>query len=399
MQDIYTAFEMDQDLQELRDATAAFLADQYDDGAYVATADDIADLERATAAFLADRADGECFCFDRAGHGLILPGEQFLLPASVAVDLVRAEPNRSESIIDLIDEHLYAQMAFEDTPYDSLVAAALMTIEVPQVVFTSFDDILGPNSLPETPQLPDGLDRLLDLCDDTDSDNDDDDESDAGTEVYDMAFDAPDALCPSQASYAASFFDTITEGLVPYASLDSLLQMKDRDEQPLWLYREEEDIVDFDEGGAWMHNDGDELLDRPTTRTVRQSALHIITHLPVILEEEELYSAVSDLSMDFADYQGVVAPLASRREDSLDDSFEQLTYLAMPAAAIETVNVMLVMTDDSSVSDLTAGSHGMTAFEAFDNMFADAIWDNEPDLELKFSGEILNDAEPWLCIY
>ncbi|KAH6643158.1 hypothetical protein C7974DRAFT_372975 [Boeremia exigua] len=383
MQDIYTAFEMDQDLQELRDATAAFLADQYDDGAYVATADDIADLERATAAFLADRADGE----------------QFLLPASVAVDLVRAEPNRSESIIDLIDEHLYAQMAFEDTPYDSLVAAALMTIEVPQVVFTSFDDILGPNSLPETPQLPDGLDRLLDLCDDTDSDNDDDDESDAGTEVYDMVFDAPDALCPSQASYAASFFDTITEGLVPYASLDSLLQMKDRDEQPLWLYREEEDIVDFDEGGAWMHNDGDELLDRPTTRTVRQSALHIITHLPVILEEEELYSAVSDLSMDFADYQGVVAPLASRREDSLDDSFEQLTYLAMPAAAIETVNVMLVMTDDSSVSDLTAGSHGMTAFEAFDNMFADAIWDNEPDLELKFSGEILNDAEPWLCIY
>jgi hypothetical protein len=45
--------------QELRAATVAFLTDRYDDGTYVATADDITELQDATATFLTEHANGD----------------------------------------------------------------------------------------------------------------------------------------------------------------------------------------------------------------------------------------------------------------------------------------------------------------------------------------------------
>jgi hypothetical protein len=61
----------DQGVRELQDATMAFLTNQYDNGDYVATADDIAELQAATAGFLADQTDGESFYLDGASHGLL----------------------------------------------------------------------------------------------------------------------------------------------------------------------------------------------------------------------------------------------------------------------------------------------------------------------------------------
>jgi hypothetical protein len=143
--------ELEDDLRELQEATAAFLADQYDDGEYIATRDDISDLQEATATFLADRYDGECFCLDGSGPGLLLPGEQFLLPVVTAINTARADGDVLQSIIDIIDEYLPEQTWIEDLPHTPPPDAVQDTPNEPKIEHATLEELLGLSMLPNTP--------------------------------------------------------------------------------------------------------------------------------------------------------------------------------------------------------------------------------------------------------
>lgn len=364
MQDTHTTFWLGDDIDELQQVTAAFLADRYDNGAgaYVATPGDIADLQKATAAFLADRSDGECFCLDNAGQGLLLPGEQFLLPAAAAVKLTRAGPSTAIDVVDLVDDLLHDQMDYEDSLGSPTSEACFGSTQFTEVEYTSFDEVLGPNFLPDTPpfggytvaphvsglpyialevilNLPNEVDRILGIYDDDEAG---DNNSDSDGEEED-AFELPTVLSPSQASYAASFFDSQTQSIVPYASLDGILALESQ------------------------HG---ELVSESTTRVVKPDLLEINTHLPMIPEEPEPFSAASDCSMDFANHRGFVKSLVVRQQDFLegDTCLDELP---------------------SHISSHICGE----ALEAFNELFANDIWVKEPDLGLTLPAERMDDAE------
>ncbi|KAJ4990962.1 hypothetical protein SVAN01_03533 [Stagonosporopsis vannaccii] len=386
---------LDDDIEELQQATAVFLTDRFDNGAgaYVATQDDIDDLQKATAAFLAERADGECFCLDNMEHGLPLPGEQSLLPASIAVDLARAGPAPAKDFVDTIDESLLAQMDYEDTPEAPLLDAAFVTADVLEVDYATFNETLGPNTLVHTTSL-DGhtivspgsaltqislgflqnsleVYRLLWDCDDAEQN---DSKCDDGVA---MAFDAHNVLCHSQASYAASFFDSDTQTMVPYASLDGLLALDDQHEELSSRLQghDSESTDDEDDDLAVQHienndyeysDDGNDPFGDSTAQIDRHGPLKINTYLSPILEEHEPLSAASNSSMDFADRRGFLKALAVRQQDFLDG--------------------------DTCVGERPS-RQCEEALETPDGLFSDDIWEHKPDLELAFSVKAANDAE------
>lgn len=352
MRDAYATFWMDDDIQELQQATAAFLTDKYGDGSYVATPDDIADLQQATAAFLTDRSDGECFCLEDGGYGLLLPGEQFLLPASIAVECARAESSKRDDIVNLIDEYLYEQMAYEDAPHTPPRNAESTIAKFSNTDCVSFDNVFGSNirvdappldgsmtalagiqqafvNLEDISKLPDEYDRLLGIYNDADSEDNDDNGVDGAAGASHAMFDGANELFHSQALHAASFFDPITEASVPYRSLEGLLDMHDS--------------------------------------TVKHNPLETDTRLSIIVEEDELSPAASDCSMDFGTLCGFVQPLIGRRESFLDN--------------------------DISVSEVNSESYDEKTVEAFHEFFANDIWDNEPGLELDVPADSVGDAE------
>lgn len=444
--------QFDNDIRELQEATAAFLADEYVDGSYIATPEDIVDLQEATAAFLADRYDGECFCLDDA-PGLLLPGEQFLLPAATAVELARSTCHEAEDMIDMIDDYLLTQMSREDEPETTLLEATLKTA-VPKVKYTSFDDLLGPNLLPKTPQLGEhyddsrllgqpyvALDDLPDLhrdlhpqpilFEDEDGEHNDDNFSNAATDISDVAFDAPDALSPSQASYAASFFSADTATLVVYTSMDQLLVMDDENDT-LPRVHGALTIVDYDDGGEYDEVaelddevgdedsevlvdlddfcfDWDEPLETSATQSGKRTPLNVVTKLPTILEEDEPWSAASGSSVDFADKRGFLKMLPVRRENFLEDDGEiqdndETTPLfadhttaagAMDAKVVSAsrslrlngeVNAPINVTVEEGmlqpVSPCTIEFHDKYDVEQYDDFFTDDIWNDEPELKL-----------------
>ncbi|KAJ8115323.1 hypothetical protein OPT61_g3000 [Boeremia exigua] len=108
----------------------------------------------ATEASLAERVGGECFYMNHAGHGLLLPGEQFLLPVSTAIRVVRSAPDTIEDILDLSDECLHAELDQDMLPHISLADAASRTTDVSEIIDTPFEEVLGPKFLPTTPLLP-----------------------------------------------------------------------------------------------------------------------------------------------------------------------------------------------------------------------------------------------------
>ena len=247
--DAHADLTNDDDILELQHVTKAFLTDKHNEE-YVATPDDIVELEHATIAFLADRRDGECFCLNDTITGLLLPGEQFILPASTAVDLARGELGTSSNVVDYIDEFMHAQMSLEDTPNTPLLDAAFETIGVSKMQYTSFDDVLGPNHLPQSlptneraasvlpseflygayddpVDLADDLNPQLDPLNGFNGDKAEDKDSHLCAETYssDMPLDASEAFSFSQASSATTHFDAHTANKVRYASFNFILQM------------------------------------------------------------------------------------------------------------------------------------------------------------------------------
>ena len=474
MQAIYA--KIDQGIGELQDATKAFLTDQYNNGDYVATTDDIAELQAATAAFLADQTDGEFFNLDCAGHGVLLPGEQFLLPISTAVGRARSEQDTVREVIDLVDECLDPQVLFEDVPDTPLLEATPKPSNDQDVVYTSFVDILGPDSLPKTPpfdartptvtismtptlttqmtptitpqmatapdsehpwvsledilKCPDEVDRLLENCDDHEeySSRSDTDVSDTISDISDIAYDGPDALCPAHASHSAAFFDPTTETLVRYTSLDTLLGMdyqngdiaydgpdaldpvhasysaaffdpttetlvrytsldtllgmdyqrsciaeSDRKSDQFTVYNSDSD-TDSDEDCLDITNGDLE----PFITEVHYSFLHIDTDLSTISEGDEPFSAVSDSSVDFANRRSFLHSLTQRRLDFLADE-EDLS--ATPTST--TVDEMMEeLHNETAMFGDAELPFDMETADKSNEMFTHDLWNNDPDLTL-----------------
>jgi hypothetical protein len=394
----------DPGVRELQDATKAFLTDQYDNGDYVATADDIAELQAATAAFLADQTDGESFYLDGTSHGLLLPGEHFLLPISTAVGRARSGQDTVREVTDLIDECLDAQMLFEDVQDTPLPEGSPKSSSDQHVVYTSFVDILGPDSPPKTPPFdartptltismtptdlegPDEVDRLLGICDDVAYDGPDAlcpahasysaaffDPTTQNLVPYtsldtllgmdyrngdDTAYDGPDALCPARASYSAAFFDPTTQTLVPYTSLDTLLGMDYR-KSGMFTFYDSDNETGSDEGDVDLtHGDLD-----PSITKVDYSFLHINTDLSTILEDDEPSSA------EFMDLRSFLNILGQRRLDFLADEDDLSPTLTSTTA------------DDTIFGDAELPFDKETV-DMFSEMFTHDIWNNDPDLTL-----------------
>ncbi|KAF3038007.1 hypothetical protein E8E12_008818 [Didymella heteroderae] len=280
---------MDDDIRELRSATAAFLADRYDDGTYVATADDITELHEATATILSTHADGECFFRSPLGPGLLLPDKQFLLPVTDAVSRVRGAAVFDTDLVNLVDECLDAQFTYgglTDIQPDTLLQKADFVEDqfaLQEVLYDRIDDLLGQRA--ET-----------NISTDEHSDADGagtHDRMDKALDEDDRAFDTSNIAYRFHASNAAAFFDPIANAVVQYASFDQLLEIE---LTPL--------IPQFTDSVA----------------------LKVITKLPTILEEEVQRSAASDSSMDFAGHRGVLKSFESRQENSLDDGEELHDY-------------------------------------------------------------------------
>ncbi|KZM21096.1 uncharacterized protein EKO05_0003553 [Ascochyta rabiei] len=444
--------DIDNDVRELQEATAAFLADQYDDGEFVATPGDIVDLEVATTAFLAGRYDGELFRMEGPGSGcgLLLPDKQSLIPTSKAVDIARATFNSTKDNVEMIDEYLGAQPSCGNEPNTPLLDAASM-VDVSQNDSTSFYDRMSLELRPDTPQLdecsnppltcefpsatrsypPDLSGHLYqhpDFCDDDDGDEDDDGEfSDIMTDFSDMAFDAPDALSLSQASYAASFFDIETETLVAYTSLDMLLTIDDEEELIPCGHRvlDDEDEIDADgECGIMEIGEGiddghvriivhldeswfdcDVPINSPATRSGQHRLLEAVAELPTIFEEDEPSSVTPDSSAVFLNHPGPQGSPLLRRTDLLengDKGYALLFSKSIPAVvAIPNLAQHLRHPDVEAKAVVDSEQdHGLpqpvslcstvlkdkNEFQSSE-LFADDIWTNGPDLQLAFSDE------------
>lgn len=377
----------DNDLVELQEATAAFLADQYDNGEYVATANDIADLEEATAAFLAERHDGECFCLDEAAPGLLLPGEHFFLQTSTAVDIARPKYDVTQDVIDMIDECLDAQTSLEDMSDTSDTSdtppldTARQGIELPKLEYTFFDDILDLKPVPDTLQLGECYDHslvyecphvALDDCVDSHNnvhqqvniyvdDGEGDNISETVTDNSDTAaYDAPDALSLLQASYATSFFDPNTEVLVCYTSFNQLLTMGDEDNDKLLHCVHQApnvtDEIDLDndhgvaelgEEGADSYGDAsvgldnfyfswDEPFEPAAQQVVKRGPLKTMTQLATIFEEDkDLCSPASDSSIDSANHHGFLKTQPVQCKEFLKDK----EFASLPSDPITTADV------------------------------------------------------------
>ncbi|KAF3002380.1 hypothetical protein E8E13_001428 [Curvularia kusanoi] len=441
-------------VRELQRVTAAFLTDQYSNGEFVANADDIAELQEATAAFLADQDDGE----------------QCLLPIPTAVARARFGQDTMPNTVFTSEENLQAQLSSEDMLDISFQDTSAGAIEDDRpVVYTSFADILGPPSLPQTPpcayptptlffespslgchespslgtqitdglepqypyvslegilKFPDEIERILAICDNEEeyegTDNDVSDilsyvSSDFISDVSNVAYDGPDALCRTHASCSAAFFDPNTETTVAYASLDCLLGLAYRDDDLVDSYsasnfENTETLVEHD---AYMHcdtysnsseigytffddssDDDDTILDgdsascQSITSWIDRSVLELDTDLLSISGGDELSSVVSGPSIDFTNYRGSLIPLTIRRPDFLDDEIPSPTSAHF--IAVGNANHHAISRD----GDLFPAPLGKQPFESFSNMFTDAIWDNEPELALTIPSEQLRLAKP-----
>lgn len=452
--------ELENDLRELQEATAAFLADQYDDGEYIATQDDISELQEATATFLADRYDGESFCLDETVSGLLLPGEQFLLPVATAVNTARADSDVLQSIIDIINEYLPEQTWIEDLPHTLPPDAVQDAPNEPKIEHGTLEELLGLSMLPNTPDYevyndPSllqeypylSLDGLLDSSHDFvwESDDYSDDESDGTssetvTSCSNATYDAPDALSLSQASYAASFFDTGSATLIGYVSLDQLLATYgDDDETLLRVYRTVNAVDDHDsdddcsvaelgEQGGSDYEDininlddlyfgWDEPFQPVAQHNIKHEALKVVTQLPTIFEGDEACSSTPGSSIDFANHRDYLVVPSSRRENFLQEEDEGFAPLSSnPVTVADVMDIMTVSVqnpgllhgednripvtstvseakavsiDDMSDDKLLQTGHLVQYGEAvrkdltsIEDVFANDIWEHELDLKL-----------------
>lgn len=330
-------------MQELRSATAAFLADRLNDGTYVATAEDIEELQEATAVFLAEHANGDCSCLGPVDVGLLLPDEQFLLPITDAVNCIRGAAVSASDLINLIDECVDAGWAYEDS-VDTPLPDAIVTNLTPGAALsrtlrlvTSSGFVEDQSSLQE--ELYDAINGLLgqrayinssaDKHGDTDSDSTDD-HANKAQDQNGQAFAASDIAYRFKASNAAAFFDPMADTVVPYASFDQPLEIE---------------------------------LTPPAAHLTDRATLKVVTKLPTILEEEVQWSAASDASIDFADHCGFLKSIESRRENFLDND-EELDDAGE------------LHDDEHELVSCNAGA------EDFESFFGDDIWINAPDLDL-----------------
>ncbi|KAJ4347460.1 hypothetical protein N0V95_005422 [Ascochyta clinopodiicola] len=417
------------DVRELQEATAMFLADQYDTGEFVAMPDDIIDLEKATSAFLADRCDGEWFCMEGPGPGLLLPDRHFLVSASKAVEITRAVCDPTKDKADLIHAHLDSQPSCENET-NTLLLDTCSEVDVSQDNGASLHDHVNLDSWRDITQRDEDfntslisessyatwgeLSKLpsdLDLCDDGNSDEEDDDEfSDTTTDLSDVAFDAPDALSLSQASYAASFFDSKTETLVAYTSLDLLLTMDYERELMAFVHRavDDEDELDADDDcgvaeigevisdGQNVHLDDvwfdwNVPVDPSTTQFGQHCLQEVVALLPTIFEEDEPNSASSRLGTPLPQHNDLAedddeihAPLSSRLTPTIvaiPDFTQHRRHLDVEAnAQIDGVQ------DDGLPHPPSLRSTKLHEKNfACSELFADDIWTKGPNLGLTFS--------------
>jgi hypothetical protein len=366
---------MDDDARELRMATLAFLSDRYDDGTYVATPDDIKELQEATAAFLTDRADVECLCLDRAGPGLLLPGEQLLLPVHEAVSLVRSTGFQVMNLINLVDECLKTPPAQKNESHTPLLDAAVEAAQIKHTVSHAPQSSFLTREL-HTDRSRSSSQELMHVGDNA--------SNGMGPELNDngSVFEASDVFCRFQASNAAAFVDPLADTVAPFASLDQLLEVEQDFKQLHHLYpasaddfgsdteTPEEKVNNLSDATVRICDEVDRLevdlvgtfcdqFSMPLTAQLTDHVvLRIVTYLPTIWEESEPWSAASNSSINFAGHRGVLKSFDSRQEDFLDNNEEVLPPCNLGA-------------------------------ECFESFFSDAIWTNAQDLDL-----FLSDSQP-----
>lgn len=329
-------------MQELRSATASFLADRSNDGTYVATIEDIEELQEATAMFLAEHANGDCCCLGPVGIGLLLPDEQSLLPITDAVNRVRGAALAASDLINLINESVDAGWVYEDAMHISLPDVTVTELTpraalsrplhlvstcdfvedqsvLQQERYDAIDDLLGQRA---------DIDSSADKPNDTDSDSTDD-RMNKALNQNGQAFDASDIACRFKASKAVAFFDPVADTVVPYVSFDQILKIE---------------------------------LTPPTAHLTDRASLKVVTRLPTILEEEVQWSTASDASTDFADRRGFLKSIEPRRQNFLDDDEE--------------------LDDVDGLHDEHGLASHKSCVEDFDGFFSNDIWINAPDLDL-----------------
>lgn len=412
MQVIYT--EMGEGVREMQSVISAFMSDLYPNGDFVATLDDILALQKATVAFLADRGDGERFCLDNTEPGLLLPGEQFFLEVHTAVPHVCCKQNHGEDVIDLVDKCLLGKMSTEDELDDSSQHVSKEISNLSQSAYTSFAYDFGTDPPPPTPQPnnqtaadtgsehlfnylegilspSDDVDLILELCDVTEEDGSDNVGSISPTEIHELSFDAPTALCHAQASYAASFFDPLTATTISYASLDSLLEM---DEQfgnlPIMVPQMEDEanltVVTEDNSPRWdTYFDSDSEEDVCSSGVqVASRPIQVATHLPIIPEENESSSAVPSSSLDFSNHRGLLQPLSLRQPSFLDDEHDESGQLSKTLTFASALGPVTEIYYSSTLPCNREGLHGPESEESTGwlDLFKHDIWETEPFLEL-----------------
>lgn len=263
--------------QELRSATAAFLADRHDDGIDVATANDIVDLQEATAMLLTDLADDGGSFLGSPGPGLLLPDEQVLLPTADDLNRCRGAAVSTDDFIGLTDEGLNAEFTCEAST-DPPLPDFTTTDVTPKNAFlhTIQSDALSEfmeNQLALQEKLYDAIDGL----------------PGERSDMNGQAFEASDITCRFKAPNTAVFVDPVVDAVISYVSFDQLFELAPT---------------------------------LPSAHLTNRATLKFIKKLPIILEKGVQWSAASDSSIDFADHRGFVSSIESRRKNLLDDDKE-----------------------------------------------------------------------------
>jgi hypothetical protein len=337
--------------------------------------DDIQALHDATMAFLSDRRDGECVCLENKAHSVVLPGENFLIAKKDTGLGLSVEHPTAKSLLDLIDELVadsFSMENFVQSP-DALIGESpslgvFFDSESQQYInYTALDQLSCSSA---------GVFKIACVQPDAASDVSD-------NEVDELSMTQPQ---PSELIY----FDADTQQCIAYTAFNQLLMdLHDNDEIVPRIHRADDDydeirldniseiydipltnnvvelassplevecehaanLFDFDFASQVQptSNVGGKAELRTAynirssssyhTRIVRRRPqLTIITQLDAVEEvssNEDIAppsSASSDRSIDFADQQGFVKSLSTRRTDFLDDEDSDVN-IASPSSS------------------------------------------------------------------
>lgn len=393
----------DFDAHKMGSTSVTLLNGQYHNEGTVPILDDITDLEEATAAFLADRSDGECFCLDNPGYSLLLPGELFVANVSKMETQVCCGQDQAEDFLDAIDKCLRIQMALEDMPQETFNAATSELADTSQATcsYLAHDSDTGISSPTPRSNFSStvywmfeelSLRPKLRICDTSEEHDSDQNGSYPPT---DAKIDTPDAISESihaQASRAASFFDPLTDSIISYTSLESLFEMDERyGDLPVGAQQlsGEASILVEDYIVSISHEDYfDRTVGHETHMQAFNSPLQVATHLSMILDDAS--PSVSFFpSMDREIHRRLPQPGCMQSTSFLkDDREEEEAEEEAPCRQTSMFVTVAGITGETIVKDTIPPSTERHPDLQVDEttglyeLFADDIWDSEPKLEL-----------------